>query len=180
MKMEISRRNLGLVVAGVAASDLVGVAGRAGAQDMGGDWFAMIREQHRELDRMLSAVQAAPTRSARVAAFKTFSSYLAAHSIAEETSVYPALAITGSQGESKQLYTEQDDAKVLVARIDNALAMGRDVEVPAMLESLASALHAHMAEEETQDFPALQAKVGPAMNAKLTSDFSRTFQRAAS
>ncbi len=180
MDQALTRRNLGFVVAGAAAVGTVGAAALAGAADMDGDWFATIKAQHQELDRLLGAVKAAGSHSARVQAFKTFSIYLAAHSLAEEVTVYPALAITGSEQQSKQLYGEQDDAKVLVARIDDALAMHQDADVPAMLDKLGDALHAHVAEEEGTDFPALQAKEDAMMNAKLTTDFKAAFRRAAS
>jgi hypothetical protein len=147
---------------------------------MGGDWLDTIKAQHRELDRLLGSVQSAGSHAERVAAFKRFSIYLSAHSLAEETTVYPALAITGSQGESKQLYGEQNDAKVLVARIDDALTMGQDADATAMLQTLAQALHAHVAEDENQDFPPLKARENAMMNAKLTADFNKAFMRAAS
>jgi len=180
MGQSLTRRNLGFVAAGSIAVGPIAAAAIANAADMSGDWFEVIKAQHQELDRLLGAVKAAGGHAARVSAFKTFSIYLSAHSMAEEVTVYPALAITGSEQESKQLYGEQDDAKVLVARIGDALAMHRDAEVSAMLDTLANALHAHVAEEENTDFPALMAKEDAMMNAKLTMDFKAAFQRAVS
>jgi hypothetical protein len=185
MDQMITRRNLGLAAAGIVSFASLRSAEIAAAADMAGpdaagDWLDVIKSQHQELDRLLAAVKAAGAHGARVAAFKKFSIYLAAHSLAEEVTVYPALAITGSESASKQLYGEQDDAKVLVARIDDALALNQDAEVPAMLDKLANALHAHVAEEETQDFPPLKAKEDASANAKLTTDFKAAFHRAAS
>jgi hypothetical protein len=179
MDQTLTRRNLG-IVAGAAAVGMAGAASMAEPVETGEDWFATIKAQHKELDRLLAAVVAAGSHTARVAAFKTFSIYLSAHSLAEEVSVYPALAITGSDAASKQLYNEQDDAKVLVARIDDALAMRHDDDASAMLEKLGAALHAHVAEEENEDFPGLKSKESPAMNAKLTADFKMAFRRASS
>lgn len=114
---------------------------------MAEDWFATIKAQHQELDRLLAAVKSAGSHPVRVAA-------------------------------SKQLYGEQDEAKVLVARIGDAISMNQDAEVPAMLDKLATALHAHVAEEENQDFPGLKAKEDAKMKAKLTADYHSAFQRA--
>jgi len=180
MDQTITRRNLGLVAVGVLSMGSAFAADAAGAAEegTGGDWLATIKAQHKELDRLLAAVKSASTHESRVAAFKKFATYLTAHSIAEETTVYPALAITGSESASKQLYTEQDDAKVLVARIDDALSTGHDADVPALLDTLGNALHAHVAEEENQDFPPLKAKEDAATNARLTLQFKQTFRRA--
>jgi hemerythrin superfamily protein len=176
----MTRRDLGLAAAGALSMGSAVVAKAVNAAEPGGDWLAIIKAQHQELDRMLMAVKSAESNPARVAAFKKFSIYLSAHSMAEEVSVYPALAISGSEDASKKLYSEQDNAKILVARIDDALSMNQDAEVPAMLDNLANALHAHVAEEENQDFPPLKAKEDAKMNAKITSEFKMAFQRAAS
>jgi hypothetical protein len=178
MNPDISRRHLGFGAA-LAVATASGLTHMAEGAETSGDWFATIKVQHKALDEMLMAVKSAGSHTARLAAFKTFSTYLSAHCLAEEVSVYPALAITGLESASKQLYGEQDDAKVLVARIDDALSMGQDDQVSALLDTLATALHAHVAEEENQDFPALQAKVDAMMNARLTTDFKMAFQRAA-
>jgi hemerythrin superfamily protein len=183
MDQMISRRDLGLVAVGILSAGSVGFAETATAAaamgaDTGGDWLATIKAQHAELDHLLAAVKAAGSGAARTAAFKKFSIYLSAHSMAEETTVYPALAITGSEAESKQLYGEQDAAKVLVARIDDALSSGDDAEVPAMLETLGNALHAHVAEEENQYFPPLKARENATMNLKLSAEFNQAFRRA--
>jgi hypothetical protein len=178
MDLKLSRREFGLAAAGVVAMGSTAMSGFADAADSGGDWLDLIKAQHQELDHLLAAVKSAGSHEARVAAFKRFAVYLSAHSLAEEVTVYPALAITGSESASKQLYGEQDDAKVLVARVDNALATGRDADVPAMLDTLGTALHAHVEVEENQDFPPLKAKEDVATNARLTTEFKATFRRA--
>jgi len=180
MDSNFTRRDLGLIAAGVISIGSTGIAKTAAAAEAAEDWLATIKAQHQELDRLLGAVKSAGSHPARVAAFKKFSIYLSAHCMAEETTVYPALAITGNEAAAKQLYGEQDEAKVLVARIGDALSMNHDGDLPAMLDKLATALHAHVAEEENQDFPGLQAKADAKMNAKLTADYHGAFQRAAS
>jgi len=178
MELKLSRRDFGLAAAGVVAMGATAMPGFAGAADAGGDWLDIIKAQHQELDRLLAAVKSAGSHEARVAAFKRFSVYLFAHCLAEEVTVYPALAITGSESASKQLYGEQDGAKVLVARVADALAAGHDSDLPAMLDTLGTALHAHVAEEENRDFPPLKAKEDAATNTRLTSEFKATFRRA--
>jgi len=178
MDSNFTRRDLGLIAAGVLSIGSTGLAASAVAAEAAGDWFETIKAQHQELDRLLGAVKSAGSHPVRVAAFKKFSIYLSAHCMAEETTVYPALAITGNEAASKQLYGEQDEAKVLVARIGDALSMNQDADVPVMLDKLATALHAHVAEEENQDFPGLKAKEDAKMNAKLTANYHSAFQRA--
>ena len=173
----ISRRALAAYAAGTAAGVAL-LGGVAEAAASTSDWLATIKAQHQEIDRRLGMVRSATSPAARRAAFKAFANYLSAHSLAEETSVYPAIAITGSTPDAQQLYHEQDDAEILVARIDNKLAKGQDAEVSALLDQLATALHAHVAEEETRKFPALRQSADAAMNAKITADFKATFARA--
>ncbi|WP_420384401.1 hemerythrin domain-containing protein [Novosphingobium sp.] len=178
MIQDMTRRNLGKLAAGAAVAGSIALTASAQAAPMGDDWFEMIKMQHREIDRRLMAVKSADTHPGRVAAFKAFATYLSAHSLAEEVSVYPAIAIMGAEPDAKQLYHEQDDAEILVGRIDNALAMHQDERVGPMLDTLAAALHAHVAEEEGTKFPALKSATNPMMNAKLTQDFHATFARA--
>ena len=178
MDQDITRRNLGKLAAGVAAIGAMGLHAQAQAAPMGEDWLDMIIMQHKEIDRRLMALKSATTHAARMMAFKAFATYLTAHSVAEEVSVYPAIAITGAEVDAKQLYHEQDDAEILVGRIEHALTMGHDDQIAPMLETLGTALHAHVAEEEGTKFPALKSAAGPMMNAKLTADFHATFARA--
>jgi hemerythrin superfamily protein len=181
MDQVLTRRNLGKLAAVAAAATSIGLSGVAkAAEAMGDDWFATIKMQHREIDRRLMAVKNASTHMARVAAFKSFAIYLTAHSVAEETSVYPAIAIKESDAAAKQLYHEQDDAEILVGRIENALAMDEDAQIGPMLDQLAMALHAHVDEEETQKFPALQSAADARLNARISTQFNATFNRAMS
>lgn len=113
-----------------------------------------------------------------MAAFKAFANYLAAHSFAEEVSIYPAIAISGNEAGSKRLYDEQDDAKILVARIKGALVRGDERTASDLLTRLGQALDAHVAEEENERFPALHARLDQAANARVGQDFHATFARA--
>lgn len=178
----LTRRTLGLAAAGASALGAVGGLAGARAQEMsgpgGGDWFEMIRRHHQEIARRLEAFQAAQDHEAQMAAFQAFSAINAAHSIAEEISVYPALQMNGAQDPSWHLYHEQDEAKVLSARINTALAMHRGDEAQSLAAQLKTALLHHVAEEENQIFPRLRSMADGQINALLTRTYAMEFHRA--
>lgn len=188
MDEAFSRRDLALLGAGVAAAASLPSTALAQARGTGpsgltrGDWFAQVRAQHQAISAGFQMVRNARGPAAMKAAFKRLSTLLAAHSIAEEVALYPGPAVTGQgdQAEMRQLYEEQQMAKVMTARIDAALAMGQRDQAMTLLGQLEQALMAHVREEETQFFPALQRSAGAAMNDKMTRDFRMVFSQAMS
>jgi len=181
---QVSRRDIGLLAAGAAAAVATPAAAqpaaRAGGMVAGltaGDWMAQVLAQHREIDRHFQLVKAARTDGERMQHFRMLASLLSGHSLAEEVALYPGLYIQGEESDSKQAYDEQSLAKVLTARIDNAMAMGRRDEALKLVGQLETAVKAHVAHEEKEWYPALMKKANAQMNAKMTADFRREFTK---
>jgi len=124
-------------------------------------------------DDLLAAAGADAT--SRAHAHKRLSYLLTAHSVAEENTVYPALAMHGLVDESDKLYLDQAHAKVTNAMLDLADDKGSD----AWLEkarSLQSAVLQHAKEDEEGDlYPRLQAAIDPTAAARLASAYRREF-----
>jgi len=178
----VSRRNLGLFAAGAAAAATPSLAQPAAKTGMAagltaGDWMAQVRAQHRETDRHFQLVKTARTDAERMSHFRMLASLLSGHSLAEEVALYPGLFMQGDEADSKEAYDEQSMAKVLTARIDNAMAMGRRDEAMKLVAQLEAAVKAHVAHEEKEWYPALQKKATAQMNAKMTADFRREFTK---
>lgn len=178
----VSRRNLGMMGVGVAAAAVV--AGPVLAQRpygmsqlTGGDWMAQVRAQHAAIDRQFQQVKAA-RGGAKTQEFKALAGLLSAHSLAEENTLYPGIEMKVGDPQFRKASGDQQMAKVLVARIDNAMAMGDMKTAESTLATLEAAIKAHVAEEEDQYYPALMRAADARMNAKMTTDFRMWFQRA--
>ena len=181
----ISRRALG----GLGVSAALATASVASAQmgdgRMGGmrreltegDWMRQVKAQHEAINRGFARVREARGPE-KMEAFKRLSNLLAAHSIAEETSLYPAIAIQGDRDQSREAYREQQEAKVLTATIDNAMFVGDMETARRTLDTLQAAVTEHVNHEENRWYPALMRKADARMNAKLTDDFRREFSQA--
>lgn len=181
---QVSRRNLGMLgfgaVAAAAVADAAGArapmpAGAAGLT--GGNWMEQVQAQHRAIDAGFQRTKAArgPRKTAE---FKALAGLLAAHSIAEETSLYPGIDMKVGDPQFEKASHDQQIAKVMVAKIDNAMAMGDMRTANATLLELEAAIKAHVAEEEGQYYPALLRAADARMNAKMTDDFRMTFTKA--
>jgi len=86
-----------------------------------GDWLSQIVDHHREIESQFAAVKAAAAPDARRAAQQKLALLLTAHSIAEETAIYPAMAAHDQPGHAELAYQEQSAAKMelgLLERLD--------------------------------------------------------------
>ena len=177
----LSRRNLGGVGLGVAvaAATLPAMADAAPAPAAltAGNWMNQVKAQHAAISAGFAATRGAKSPVAMKAAFRNLADLLTAHSIAEEVALYPGIAIEGDKASSDRAYQEQQEAKVLVARIDGAMMKGDRATAMSTLATLEQAITAHVREEEDQWYPALMKKADARMNAKMTADFRRAFSR---
>lgn len=177
-----SRRALaglaGLAGAALAAPTLAQPLTRGGigaARDLvQGDWFAQVRAQHQAVDRMFAAVRAARGANQRLGLFRDLKLALTAHSVAEEVSLYPGLALSGQRQAADRAYQEQSEAKILLAELDSLDPVGRQFE--DRLNTLMTAIRSHVEAEERDWYPQLQRRAG-AMNDKMTRDFRQSFRR---
>jgi len=183
----LGRRQFGAMVVGGAAAAAAaspvlaqrGPAMRAPsvASLTAGNWMQQVKAQHMEVDRHFAMLRQSGPReaAARDGHLKMLATLLTGHSIAEEVALYPGLAMIGDVGASDKLYMEQQHAKVMIAQID---AMPR--QGPQFMDRLAtleSAIKAHVADEEGNQYPKLMRQATPAQNAKMTADFRREFTR---
>ncbi len=175
MDTVLSRRSLGFAAVGVAALAAMR-ASVAEAQAAGGNWFDMVKSHHAliaaSLDRILATSDGQGAE--RAERLKHLGYLLTAHSVAEESVIYPALARMGMTAASDQLYMEQAHAKVGAADLEMSPKGGS--EWLSKVSALKIAILHHAKDEEEADlFPKLIRAVGPEMNAKLTAAYARQF-----
>lgn len=146
-----------------------------------GDWLATIRQHHRLIARAFDELLAPNERSfeRRNLQLRNLDQLLTAHSMAEETVIYPALALAGMQSEAESLYRDEAHVKIGLARVELA-APGprgqRDWAEPA--RALRDAVLRHATEdEEARLFPELHRRLDAAGNRRLSDAYTREFSR---
>ena len=177
---EISRRSLAGLAAGVAAT----AAAPAFAQPRppvggltAGNWMDQVKAQHRAVDRLFMAIKATRDDQVprRTALLKQLADALTAHSVAEETVLYPAIALMNNVPKSDELYMEQSHAKVMLNELDNMPKRGP--EFLTRITALEAAIKEHVADEEGVAYPRLMQTASPAQNAKMSADFRMHFNK---
>jgi hypothetical protein len=140
-----------------------------------GDWLSLVLEHHLQIEKAFAAVKAAPEVSSRRAAQKQLAVILTGHANAEESVLYPALALVNEKGHARMGYSEQAAAKMQMAALETLNPMS-----PAYLDKLEqvrAAIAHHMFEEEGTWFLELKSKTPPADVGKLTQRFREEFDR---
>lgn len=177
----ISGRALaGLAVGAAAASGAIPAIAqdrRGMGSPTSGSWMDQVMAQHRMVDQLFAKLKATRDRDRgeRTALLKTLAESLTAHSIAEETVLYPAIAMMNQTAKSDELYIEQSHAKVILAELDNMPKEGP--EFLSRLGALEAAIKAHVADEEGNVYPRLMQTASPAQNAKMSDDFRKHFTK---
>lgn len=144
----------------------------------GGDWLAMIKAHHvlvaKSFDKLLASDKSTYLTRERLA--QTIGYELTAHSVAEENVIYPAIAMMGTMGDADKLYLDQAHAKVMNAQLEMQAEMKDKGNWKEAAMALQQAVLRHAKEdEEGRVYPALKAKLDPAMNAMLTTKYKREF-----
>jgi hemerythrin superfamily protein len=152
-------------------------AARAKARAVAGTsgWLKLVLDHHLEVEDCFAAVKEANSATARRKAQKQLALVLTGHSIAEESVIYPAMALTDQKGNSGELYTEQSAAKVQMAALEDLDPMSQDYL--DKLEHIRGAVAHHVCEEEGQYFVRLKETADSAMNAKLTRRYKEEYDR---
>jgi len=151
---------IGGLVAGVVGSRLIppllATVSGAGRVRAGGDPFALLIDDHRKIKQILNDMVAAPPDSKikRGKLFLMLKRKLGKHALAEENVVYP-IVYKRQDGQSKQLYDEHADMKILLYEIESKLMNNADWsnEVRVLRELISN----HIDEEENTIFPQLRA-----------------------
>ncbi len=140
-----------------------------------GDWLSMVLDHHLGIENAFAAVKNASSAAQRRSAQKQLAVLLTGHSLAEETVLYPAMALTDQKAHSGMAYTEQSAAKVQLAALDDLEPMSQDyVDKLGHLEG--AVLH-HVYEEEGTWFPKLKQECGSDKAAMLTTRYREEFER---
>jgi hemerythrin superfamily protein len=130
------------------------------------DVIALLENEHREALATIDKIVASTDPAERTHLLKKLADALTIHNANEENIVYPAIRDAAHlPGDAAELYHQQDESKVVIAQM---MAMAKDSsEFTDTARKLRAALTAHIHKEETVDFPAVRAAVGPKL-AELT------------
>ncbi len=139
------------------------------------DWLGLVLGHHEEIEAAFAAVEAATSAESRTEAQKDLALVLTGHSIAEESVLYPALALANEKGHATMAYTEQSAAKMQMAALENLAPMSKDY-VDKLGHIKGAVLH-HMYEEEGTWFLELKEKATSADQTKLTKRYREEFSR---
>lgn len=140
-----------------------------------GSWFAMVLDHHRQIERAFDALERASTVRERRAAQKWLATLLTGHSIAEEVTLYPALASHGEKGRAELAYQEQSAAKGETAALEELDPLSEDYQ--DKLGHIRGAVAHHMYEEEGTWYPKLQDKASEQTMTRLTRRYEEEFTR---
>lgn len=140
-----------------------------------GDWLTLILEHHRQLEVAFGRVKSSANPGERRAAQKWLGVLLTGHAIAEESVIYPALALHHEQGHADHGFKEQATVKTDMAELETLDPMTQ--EHAQKLEHIRSAVAHHMSEEEGNWFVDLHKKLSVAEHTKLTQRYQEEFGR---
>jgi hypothetical protein len=155
--------------------DMQEARAKARAAAGNGGWLKLILDHHLEIEDCFAAVREANSATARRTALKKLALVLTGHSIAEESVIYPAMALTDQKGHSGELYTEQSATKVQMAAIDDLEPMSQDFL--DKLEHIRGAVAHHVYEEEGEYFLKLKDTADSATQSKLTRRYKEEYER---
>lgn len=141
----------------------------------GSGWLAMALDHHEQIEAGFAAVRAAGSAPARRAAQKQLAVLLTGHSVAEESVLYPAMALGDHKVHATEAFTEQSGAKVNLAGLEELEPMSKDYM--DKLDHLESAVRMHMHREESDWFPELRQEGDAAMQTRLSRRFREEFER---
>jgi hemerythrin superfamily protein len=140
-----------------------------------GDWLFQISNHHRAIDALFDKLSTATTAEARIAAQKELGLLLTGHSIAEEVSIYPAMAGNHQVAHSELAYQEQSAAKMEMGLLEELDPLSEDYQ--DKLEHIRGAVAHHVYSEEGTWFPQLIETAPPEVHAKLSVRYKEEFDR---
>ena len=121
-----------------------------------GDWLSVILDQHRQIEQGFNHAFNGADAMARQTACRELGFILTGHANAEESVIYPALAIAGEKGHAGMGYEEQAMVKMDMAELERLDPMSNDWA--EKLEKIRSEVAHHMFEEEGTWYPELKQK----------------------
>jgi hemerythrin superfamily protein len=162
---------IGAALAGAAFGFAANIGRKFAMQGMearAGDWEAMLRKDHDEIQRLLEQMLATDETQTwkRSMLLMKLAHKLDKHSYEEETVIYPALRDDNDTVEADQLNTEHGHVKTLIFELKQM-----EADSPNWLEkvrNLSDSLNEHIRMEEEQILPKLKRDLDEEKNAKLT------------
>jgi hypothetical protein len=133
-----------------------------------GDWLSVILDHHEGIEAAFAGVKSANGAKDRKRALKRLGILLNGHAMAEEATVYPAVADAESRLAAETAYTEQVAAKMQLAALELL-----DPASQAFLDKL---LH-HVYKEESEWLPELKRKADPALQAHVKERYLEEYDR---
>jgi hemerythrin superfamily protein len=140
-----------------------------------GDWLSQILDHHRQIEALFDKLEAATTAAARRTAQKKLGELLTGHSIAEEVSIYPAMAGHHQVAHSELAYQEQSAAKMEMGLLEELDPESEDYE--EKLGHIRGAVAHHVYSEEGTWFPDLVETAPADVHAKLSARYKEEFDR---
>ena len=175
-------RSVAMLLAGLAGGilgsrlipPLFAMASGSGRVRAGGDPFARLIEDHRQILSVLDQMVEAPANSRlqRSRLFIMLKRKLGKHALAEEDVVYPIVHNECANGDqSKHLYDEHADMKILVFELEEKLKSAEDWS--GAVRPLRDLIRRHVDEEEQIIFPALREKLNTSRLPKISGQICR-------
>ncbi len=148
---------------------------KARAASGGSGWLSMALDHHEGIEQAFADVKNAGSATAQRDAQKQLALLLTGHSLAEETVLYPAMALSDQKGHSTEAYTEQSAAKVQLAALDDLEPLSQ--QYLDKLEHLRAAVAHHVYEEESEWFLELRSIADSSLQGRLTRRYTEEFTR---
>jgi len=169
---------LGGIGAGVVGSRLLPplMANMMGSKRVraGGDAFAMLIDDHRQIRSFLDDMMDSPADSTlrRSRLFLMLKRKLAKHAMAEEDVVYPIVnSHSGENDKPKHLYDEHADMKILLYELEGKLKNREDWS--STVRQLRHLILRHVDEEEHSIFPQLRLQLSQEGLPKVSGQIAR-------
>jgi len=140
-----------------------------------GDWLDQILDHHHQIDSLFDKLETATTAEGRMAAQQELGLLLTGHSIAEEVSVYPAMAGNHQVAHSELAYQEQSAAKMEMGLLEELDPFSEDYN--DKLGHIRGAVRHHIYSEEGTWFPDLVETAPADVQAKLSARYKVEFER---
>lgn len=137
---------------------------------MADDVISMIKDDHREVERLFSMMQ--QDESTHPLAAPLAVAMVTAHSRAEEDHVYPVLANQAGEREQAQHSLEEHQQAEQIGQQLLRSGFGSD-GFGSLLEKFIGAVQHHVQEEENELLPALEQAIGPQLRQELGQAFAQ-------
>jgi hypothetical protein len=132
------------------------------------DPFAQLEQDHRDVERLLDALQGAAGEGGRGDLLAELQQTLSVHFDFEESEIYPLVARLIGAPQADELHSGNDAVRDALARLEARADGGQSDGGAAALDELRAAVARHV-EVETHDFPRLRDEVGPGEQEHLSA-----------